>query len=222
MYRDIKIKQHTMKTITARYIKGLESMTDETLLASLEATEYNPVACVNWKEFPYRPDVGFHIAYSDDSIAVLFKVKEEHLRGTAIELNGPVWEDSCVEVFIDDPYSSEYYNFETNCIGTRLASKRRSRTDATHFDDETMGRIRCFGSLPHEKIDRVGENQEWWLAEVIPFSLIGMDKAPESLRMNFYKCGDKCSKMHFLSWSEIDLPAPDFHCPDYFGKVIFE
>ena len=68
----------------------------------------------------------------------------------------------------------------------------------------------------------MGENQEWWLAEVIPFSLIGMDKAPESLRMNFYKCGDKCSKMHFLSWSEIDLPAPDFHCPDYFGKVIFE
>lgn len=212
-----------MKEIKVRYIPGIEAMPEKEIFETLTSeTECNPVACVNWEEYPYAPEVCFHLAYSDKALAVLFKVKEDHVRGTAMEYNGPVWEDSCVETFIADPNSSGYFNFETNCIGTKLASKRRSRTDADHFCDSLMDRIRCFGSLPHEPVDIEGEGQSWWLAEIIPFELIGLDKAPESLRVNFYKCGDKCSKVHFLSWSEIDLPSPDFHCPDFFGKIILE
>ncbi|WP_449033796.1 carbohydrate-binding family 9-like protein, partial [Prevotella sp.] len=26
---------------------------------------------------------------------------------------------------------------------------------------------------------------------------------------------------HFLSWNPIDLPAPDFHRPDFFGEIRF-
>lgn len=211
-----------MKTIIAKYIADIEKMTNEEIYSILDSeTERNEVDCVNWTEYPYAPDVTFHIAHSDKALAVLFKVTEDHLRGTALENNGPVWEDSCVEVFIADPHSTEYFNFETNCIGTKLASKRRSRTEADHFSSEQMDKIRCFGSLPHELTDIKKESQPWWLAEVIPFELIGLEKAPVDLRMNFYKCGDKCEKMHFLSWSEIGLPEPNFHCPEFFGKVIF-
>ena len=211
-----------MKTIIAKYIADIEKMTNEEIYSILDSeTERNEVDCVNWTEYPYVPDVTFHIAHSDKALAVLFKVTEDHLRGTALENNGPVWEDSCVEVFIADPHSTEYFNFETNCIGTKLASKRRSRTEADHFSSEQMDKIRCFGSLPHELTDIKKESQPWWLAEVIPFELIGLEKAPADLRMNFYKCGDKCEKMHFLSWSEIGLPEPNFHCPEFFGKVIF-
>lgn len=211
-----------MKTIIAKYIADIEKMTNEEIYSILDSeTERNEVDCVNWTEYPYAPDVTFHIAHSDKALAVLFKVTEDHLRGTALENNGPVWEDSCVEVFIADPHSTEYFNFETNCIGTKLASKRRSRTEADHFSSEHMDKIRCFGSLPHELTDIKKESQPWWLAEVIPFELIGLEKAPADLRMNFYKCGDKCEKMHFLSWSEIGLPEPNFHCPEFFGKVIF-
>lgn len=211
-----------MKTIIAKYIADIEKMTNEEIYSILDSeTERNEVDCVNWTEYPYAPDVTFHIAHSDKALAVLFKVTEDHLRGTALENNGPVWVDSCVEVFIADPHSTEYFNFETNCIGTKLASKRRSRTEADHFSSEQMDKIRCFGSLPHELTDKKKESQTWWLAEVIPFELIGLEKAPADLRMNFYKCGDKCEKMHFLSWSEIGLPEPNFHCPEFFGKVIF-
>lgn len=209
-----------MKTIAAKYITDIEKMTDGEIFSLLDSeTGKNEINCVNWKEYPYTPDVCFHIAYSDKALAVLFKVTEDHLRGTALEDNGPVWEDSCVEIFIADPHSTEYFNFETNCIGTKLASKRRSRTDADHFPPEKMSQIRCFGSLPHETTDRPGQDQSWWLAEIIPFSLIGLEAAPDTLRANFYKCGDKCAKMHFLSWSEIGLPEPNFHCPEYFGTV---
>ena len=41
-------------------------------------------------------------------------------------------------------------------------------------------------------------------------------------RANFYKCGDRLSKPHFLAYFPIGLPQPDFHCPDFFGDLVFE
>ncbi|MBP5277596.1 MAG: hypothetical protein J6Z18_03800, partial [Prevotella sp.] len=43
-----------------------------------------------------------------------------------------------------------------------------------------------------------------------------------SFRANFYKCGDLLPKPHFLSWNAVEIPQPDFHRPDQFGKVTFE
>ena len=42
------------------------------------------------------------------------------------------------------------------------------------------------------------------------------------MRANFYKCGDKLTTPHFLSWNKIDLPSPCFHCPPFFGQIHFE
>ena len=39
---------------------------------------------------------------------------------------------------------------------------------------------------------------------------------------NFYKCGDALPEPHFLTWSNIEAPAPNFHLPGLFGKLIFE
>ena len=57
------------------------------------------------------------------------------------------------------------------------------------------------------------------IALMIPFSILGLDQAPESLIGNFYKCGDKCDQTHYLSWSPIGLLEPNFHCPEFFGKL---
>jgi Carbohydrate-binding family 9 len=27
---------------------------------------------------------------------------------------------------------------------------------------------------------------------------------------------------HFVAWSNIETPKPDFHRPDFFGKLVFE
>ena len=132
--------------------------------------------------------------------------------------------DALGEGFINDTFvvttqGEGYFNFEINCIGTALAAFRRSRTDADHFDEERMALVRHFGSLPHEPIDREGEGQRWWMVEIIPFSLLGVERAPRSLRCNFYKCGDGCRQPHFLSWSPIATAEPNFHCPEFFGQV---
>ena len=52
--------------------------------------------------------------------------------------NSPVWQDSCVEFFVQIPGEKYYYNFEFNCIGTALAARRTSRSDAEHFSPEKM------------------------------------------------------------------------------------
>ena len=149
----------------------------------------------------------------------MFEVNEDHVRAVAMEDNGPVWEDSCVEFFVQAPDGKHYTNFEMNCAGTMLAALRTSRHDPEKFSDEQFAAIRRITSLPHEPVDSRSEGQSWWAIEVIPFEAFGYSSKPSSLRANLYKCGDKCDQPHFLSWSPIGLPQPDFHCPDFFGTI---
>ena len=189
------------KTVISK-INGLESLSDSELRSALSGQQANLISNVNWpKDFPYAPSVSFRMAYSDKAVAVMFEVQEDNVKAAAMESNGPVWEDSCVEFFIGNPAGEGYFNFEMNCIGTLLAAKRRSRTDFEYLSPELNGQVRRFGSLEHKE-------------------LLGLGKAPEKLRANLYKCGDKCETPHFLSWSPIGLPNPDFHCPDFFGEIV--
>ena len=208
-----------MNTTKIQHISGLESMSDSELRSTLQALQPNPIANVNWAEFPYAPEVSFKMACSDKAIAILFEVKEDYVRAAAMENNGPVWQDSCVEFFVMGPDGEHYTNFEMNCAGTMLAARRTSRHDPSQFTPEQFAQVRRITSLPHEPIDSKGECQSWWAMEVIPFEAFGYSEKPETLRANLYKCGDKCDKPHFLSWSPIDLPSPDFHCPDFFGTI---
>ena len=206
------------KKVRIRHIPELEQFSENDFIKAMltHATE-EKVACVNWPEYPYSPDVTVYIASSDTALCLLYKVKEEHVLGAVLENNGPVWEDSCVETFIKDPVGEGYYNIEVTCIATKLAAHRLSRTEFELFDAESISRIRCFSTLPHTQTDL--SNKEWMVGEIIPFASLGLEKAPESLKVNFYKCGDKCRQPHFLSWSPIDLPTPNFHCPEFFGEI---
>lgn len=207
--------------VEARFIRKIEQFrNDEVRLVMRDRLESHPIQSLNWSEYPYAPKVNFRIAHSDDALAVMYEVEERHVRAVTLEENGPVWEDSCVELFIANPKGEGYFNFEINCVGTLLAAFRQSRTDAEHFSEEKLSKIRRFGSIPHDVIDSRGEGQRWWMVVIVPFSVLGLERAPESLRLNLYKCGDKCDDMHFLSWNPIKLEQPNFHCPEFFGEAI--
>lgn len=206
--------------VEVRFMRNIERMTDAEIMPVMrDWLDSCPIACVNWPEYPYAPKVSFRVAHSDESMAVMFEVEEEHVRAVITDDNGPVWEDSCVEFFVADPAGDGYFNFETNCIGTALAAHRYSRNDASHFDAGRLARVRRITSLPHATIDSCGKSR-WWLVEVIPFELLGRRSAPRRLRANFYKCGDKCERPHFLSWAPIRTPQPDFHRPEFFGEMV--
>lgn len=172
-------------------------------------------------EFPYKPEVEAAIAHTGESLLVKFTISEDNVRAVCLEPNGPVWEDSCAEFFVKVPGSEFYYNFETNCIGTGLAARRRSRSDFARLPEEEMAKIKRRSSLPAKPVDSA-EPATWTLELEIPFEILGCKGCPEMLEANFYKCGDKTAKVHFLSWNPVLTPTPDFHRPEFFGSLILK
>ncbi len=182
------------------------------------------VECVNWPEtFPYAPLCSGRVARTQDALVVDFRVSGLDLRAQNLTDNGRQWEDSCVEVFIKDPNKADYYNFEINALGKVLACYGPVREGRTRRPQEQMEQILRFGHLEGGPLDKDGI-QTWRVGVVIPFQLIGVDPKhlPKSIRANFYKCGDKTAHPHYLSWSPIDTPKPDFHRPEFFGELLLK
>lgn len=205
------------------YIADIEHLTVDTLYQKLVSEgALFAVACNNWAaDYPYTPKVVAYLAHSDSHIALLFAVEESHTKAVELQDNGRVWEDSCVEFFVKNPTGEGYYNFELNAIGTLLAARRTSRESATHFSAAQLAEIVRYTAFDHAPIDICDQNS-WWAVELIPFSLIGLSAPPAKLDVNLYKCGDKLNRPHFLSWSPITLDKPNFHCPEFFGEIIFD
>ena len=44
----------------------------------------------------------------------------------------------------------------------------------------------------------------------------------KEITANFYKCGDDLTVPHFVSWNPIKTEKPDFHRPEFFGKLKFK
>ena len=180
------------------------------------------VDCVNWPEaFPYAPLCGGRVARTRDALVVDFRVSGLDLRARNTADNGRQWEDSCVEVFIQDPDGAPYYNFEINALGKVLACKGPERHNRTPRPAEEMEQILRFTQMEGGPLEQEGIHT-WRVGVVIPFRLLGIDpeRLPRSIRANFYKCGDKTAHPHFLSWSPVETPKPDFHRPEFFGELI--
>ena len=51
-----------------------------------ENITYHPINIVNWKEYPYQPQVSFRIAYTNDAILVHYKVVEDSVRAKSVKI----------------------------------------------------------------------------------------------------------------------------------------
>ena len=195
-------------------------------LLDKEKVAFQSINTVNWKTFPYQPEVQFRIAHTDDAILVHYKVKEASVRAVAAGDNGAVWEDACVEFFSIPAGDGIYYNVECNCAGILLIGAGAGRENREHAPQEVMDKVQRWSSLGRQSFEeRVGECN-WELALVIPYSAFFKHQITSldgmTVRANFYKCGDKLQTPHFLSWNPIALEKPNFHCPEFFGTLNFE
>lgn len=182
---------------------------------------------VNWPEaFPEKPEVTVEVSNDHEALFLKWHVKGEQLRAVTTADQGPVWEDSCVEFFCQVPGEDHYCNFECNCIGAMVGSRRKGRAeDVKPFSSDEMGTIVRKCAFPREAFEEKDGLFEWTVEERIPLRLIFGEKKiafPQKLKANFYKCADKTKKPHFLSWQPIPLPKPDFHCPQFFGEITLE
>jgi hypothetical protein len=185
----------------------------------------NRVGEVNWKDFSYNPEVLFSIGYTISEILLKYYVTENYFKAEKTESNQMVCEDSCVEFFVSPADDGVYYNLEFNGIGTCLLGSGTGRENSSRADPEIISRIRRKASAGKKAVkERTGEFS-WTITMAIPLRVFFRHKIKDlkgkTFRANFYKCGDKLSVPHYLTWNPVGTEKPDFHRPEYFGSVKF-
>ncbi len=179
----------------------------------------------------HLPKTQAKLLYDDDNIYVIFRVEDKYVRALAKQFHGNVWEDSCVEFFFTPglDISDGYFNVEANCIGTILLAHQISRgQDRKLLTSQQLEQIEIATSLPRLIIEpEIKEPLTWILEYRLPLKTLedycNLTKPAPGVKWkaNFYKCADKTSHPHWLTWSHIDKPQPDFHRPEYFGTLEF-
>lgn len=184
----------------------------------------------------HRPKTQAKMLYDDEAIYVIFRVEDRYVRAVEQKINGQVCLDSCVEMFFTPgpDVALGYYNLEINCIGTTLLHggpfSKPYDLEARKIDKAQIKKIEVAHSLPARKIDpEITDPITWTLEYRFPLSILD-DRCPITKpgpgvfwRANFYKCGDKTSHPHWISWSRVDPKlGVIFHVPEFFGVLAFE
>jgi hypothetical protein len=179
----------------------------------------------------FRPDVKAKMMYDDENIYVIFQVKDQFVRCLTKEFNGPVWQDSACEFFFspDSVFPDKYFNLEMNCGGTPLMHYNLvPRKESKRLDIEDIKQIEVAHTLPQIIDPEMNNPVTWTLEYRIPFGMLekysGVTHPKKGVewKANFYKIAENSSNPHYITWSFIDNPKPDFHKPQFFGKLKFE
>lgn len=175
---------------------------------------------------PYRPETYAQLCWTEDALHGRFVCYEESPVIRHSGANAPVYRDSCVEFFLQPMPETDprYLNFEFNAAGTLLLGlgvDREDRDMSYGLEPERFSIVAERGLA--DEAGRIYWTLSFriplnWLAEVFP----GFSAAPGlAFKGNFYKCGDETPHPHYLSWSRIDVPTPNFHLSAYFGTLAF-
>lgn len=179
----------------------------------------------------FRPVVNAKMMYDAENIYVIFKVEDRYVRCVAKNINGAICDDSAVEFFFspDENEPDKYFNLEINCGGTPLMFYNIvPRKDYKILDPVDIQQIEIAHSLPQIIDPEIAEPITWTIEYRIPVTLlqkysnVTQPKPGSTWRGNFYKCGDKTSNIHYLTWALVDNKNPDFHLPQFFGVLKFE
>jgi hypothetical protein len=222
------VKEETsMKELHVEKLFPTSPLQASALPAVMDAADiaFEAIDVVNWAAFPYKPDVRFRIAYTDTAILLHYRVTEEAVRAVYTD-GGDVWTDSCVEFFISPVDDGTYYNLESNCVGGIILGGGMPGGGRGRASGSVMREIERWASLGDKPFGERDEATTWDVALIVPLTAFYLHSVAslegKQMRANFYKCGDKLPKPHYLSWNPIDTPRPNFHQPQFFGTLVFE
>ena len=171
-----------------------------------------------WRQ-DYTPATEAKLAMIDgEGLAVRMVCRESDPVARHTEYGDEVWVDSAMEFFFAVREGGVYINLEMNSVGNKLVGVGSGRDVRGSIDDyfpcpEVRARV-----LPGE-----------WSAECF-FKKSDLDRVfgdfpcgkGAVLYGNFFKVGEETGRPHYGVWSPIDWPKPDFHRPEFFGKIVFE
>ena len=182
-----------------------------------------PISILPWGG-EYRPECRAMVCsdFTNGGLWVYLEAIEHpnDMRITQTEPDGSVWQDSCLEIFISPIPGKGYFNFENNALGTMLCGVHVGETDGQPGGH----RMSDFGMVATRTYIDNGLVR-WSVEFFLPWSyfrrwLPEFDPKPGDLmKVNFYKCGDKTPRAHYLCWNRVGYPQISFHRPEYFGDM---
>ena len=172
------------------------------------------------------------VMYDDQALYVIFRVEDRYVRAVAKQHDDTVCRDSCAEFFFvpGKDLTKGYFNLEMNCGGTMLFHfQLEPRKDSVALASEDLKKIQLAHTMPKNVEPEVAAPTTWVVEYRLPLDILSKyskdlrKPAPGvTWRANFYKCADATSHPHWLTWSKVEKPNPDFHLPEFFGTLRFE
>ncbi len=221
---------------------------EKTTVRFLDKKDIAPFPHTNWNATPWcgvqdlpltyhmgpppehRPTTRVKLGYDEKALHLLFHVEDNYIRAKATQNQDAVCTDSCVEFFFTpaEDTISGYFNLEMNCGGTMLFHYHpRNQKAGIALPEAACRQIRIVHSLPKRIEQEICTPTTWFLACSLPFSLLrnycnlAWPQAGTIWRANLYKCADHSSYPHWLTWSQVSSPRPNFHLPAFFGILEF-
>jgi hypothetical protein len=179
----------------------------------------------------FKPEAKAKMMYDDENIYVIFQVKDCFVRCLTDKINGPVYRDGAVEFFFspDPARPLLYFNLETNCGGTPLMHYNLvPRKESKQLSVDDIKKVEIASSLPVIIDPEMKEPVTWTLEYKIPMEMLEkyapLTRPAKGVewRANFYKIAENSSNPHYITWALVENQKPDFHKPQFFGKLIFK
>lgn len=168
-----------------------------------------------WVENDYKPECFAQCALTEAGLHIKLTAYENSPRAVCENFGDPVCTDSCLEFFACfDNESDKYVNFEMNSKGTMLATLRGPGCPIVPINE----------IIEIPQINAIVDDAYWSVEFLLTsdqitalFPNAKIEKGGY-FTANFYKCGDMTEQVHYGMWNEV-MGDPNFHLPQYFGKV---
>ncbi|MES3017059.1 MAG: carbohydrate-binding family 9-like protein [Bacteroidota bacterium] len=172
----------------------------------------------------FIPSAEAKMMYDDENLYVMYRVKDKFVSSKIVAINGAVFNESAVEFFFspDTTAPKTFFNLEINAGGTPLLGYRAKKPSV-----EDIQKIVIQHSLPQVVDPEITKKVTWTIFVKIPIDMLAKYAnvtRPEkgvAWRANFYKIAEKTSNIHFITWSRIYNEKPNFHLPQFFGRLVF-
>ncbi len=189
--------------------------------ADLLNSELYQLSSYHWEaDTPYRPYTYANVGFVGDLLVAVLKCYEEDPKTECINRDDPIYTDSCLEFFVA-PVSerAEYINVECNSKGVFLCE-----FGAGKYERVLLASLTEFSPLV-ESFKGLDEKGAYWGVFVALSKELVSDVYKTSIdeitfdtiKLNFYKCGDGCSIPHYLAFSSVTTLPPGFHNPECFA-----
>lgn len=192
--------------------------------------ESYPLSYFPWDKTGYRPKTEVKMFYTEQDFRIQFIATEEKVRAVNTVPNSRVYQDSCVELFLqaDCENDENYINFEINAIGTTILQIGKNLSERIFLDLNDKDKLNIKTDVLKENISDFDNYKPWKVEFEIPFTLLKKyfpkfnPIKGNKIKCNFYKCGDKTTSSHYACLNNIEYNKPSFHRPEFFKEIILK